>query len=414
MATAVRTIVVLIFSWLMVRVTGTLSGIKDISGHTLLFLVLSGLATGASWLCYFHALQKGDINKVVPIDKSSTILTILLALIFLHEGLSWAKAGCVCLIGVGTMMMITRKEVSTDNSGKDGSWLIYAVLSAVFASLTAILGKIGISGVDSNLGTAIRTTVVLVMAWLMVFMKGKQHEVRQIEKKELLFIGLSGIATGASWLCYYRALQEGPASVVVPIDKLSILVTIAFSWIVFHEKLTRKSAVGQTVWNVANKICGETDIELTEKGHQQAIETGQEILRQGIHADEILYSPLMRAADTAKHISEIVGIPARVEPRLIEQNFGKYESTPRNGEEFQKAKQQFVTRYDGGESMLHLAQRIYNLLDEIREESDHKTYILVAHNGISRVIQSYFYEMTNEEYATFGVKNCEVRRFDFE
>lgn len=171
---------------------------------------------------------------------------------------------------------------------------------------------------------------------------------------------------------------------------------------------------GQTVWNVANKICGATDIELTEKGHQQAIETGQEILRQGIHADEILYSPLMRAADTAKHISEIVGIPARVEPRLIEQNFGKYESTPRNGEEFQKAKQQFVTRYDGGESMLHQAQRIYNLLDEIREESDHKTYILVAHNGISRVIQSYFYEMTNEEYATFGVKNCEVRRFDFE
>ena len=243
-ATAVRTIVVLIFSWLMVPVTGTLSGIKDISGHTLLFLVLSGLATGASWLCYFHALQKGDINKVVPIDKSSTILTILLALIFLHEGLSWAKAGCVCLIGVGTMMMITRKEVSTDNSGKDGSWLIYAVLSAVFASLTAILGKIGISGVDSNLGTAIRTTVVLVMAWLMVFMKGKQHEVRQIEKKELLFIGLSGIATGASWLCYYRALQEGPASVVVPIDKLSILVTIAFSRIVFHEKLTKKAAAG--------------------------------------------------------------------------------------------------------------------------------------------------------------------------
>ena len=165
---------------------------------TLLFLVLSGLATGASWLCYFHALQKGDINKVVPIDKSSTILTILLALIFLHEGLSWAKAGCVCLIGIGTMMMITRKEETENNESRDGSWLIYAVLSAVFASLTAILGKIGISGIDSNLGTAIRTTVVLVMAWLMVFMKGKQHEVREIEKKELLFIGLSGIATGVS------------------------------------------------------------------------------------------------------------------------------------------------------------------------------------------------------------------------
>ena len=202
----------------------------------------------------FSCTSEGDINKVVPIDKSSTILTILLALIFLHEGLSWAKAGCVCLIGVGTMMMITRKEVSTDNSGKDGSWLIYAVLSAVFASLTAILGKIGISGVDSNLGTAIRTTVVLVMAWLMVFMKGKQHEVRQIEKKELLFIGLSGIATGASWLCYYRALQEGPASVVVPIDKLSILVTIAFSWIVFHEKLTRKSAVGVVLITVGTVL----------------------------------------------------------------------------------------------------------------------------------------------------------------
>lgn len=244
-ATAVRTIVVLLFSWLMVFVTETMSGIKDISGMTLLFLVLSGLATGASWLCYFHALQKGDINKVVPIDKSSTILTILLALIFLHEGLSWAKAGCVCLIGIGTMMMmITRKETTDETTAKDGSWLIYAVLSAVFASLTAILGKIGISGIDSSLGTAIRTTVVLAMAWLMVFMKGKQHEVGKIEKKELLFIGLSGIATGASWLCYYRALQEGPASVVVPIDKLSILVTIAFSWIVFHEKLTQKAAVG--------------------------------------------------------------------------------------------------------------------------------------------------------------------------
>ena len=211
---------------------------------TLLFLVLSGLATGASWLCYFHALQKGDINKVVPIDKSSTILTILLALIFLHEGLSWAKAGCVCLIGIGTMMMITRKETTDETTAKDGSWLIYAVLSAVFASLTAILGKIGISGIDSSLGTAIRTTVVLAMAWLMVFMKGKQHEVGKIEKKELLFIGLSGIATGASWLCYYRALQDGPASVVVPIDKLSMLITIAFSGIVFHEKLTKKSAAG--------------------------------------------------------------------------------------------------------------------------------------------------------------------------
>ena len=171
---------------------------------------------------------------------------------------------------------------------------------------------------------------------------------------------------------------------------------------------------GESEWNVADKICGRTDIPLTKRGHEQAEETGKKIVAEGIKADEILYSPLLRAADTAKHISGMTGIPAHMEPRLIEQNFGKYESTARNGEEFQKAKQQFITRYDGGESMLHLAQRIYNLLDEIKAESDHKTYILVAHNGISRVIQSYFYEMTNEEYATFGVKNCEVRRFDFE
>ena len=171
---------------------------------------------------------------------------------------------------------------------------------------------------------------------------------------------------------------------------------------------------GESEWNVADKICGRTDIPLTKRGHEQAVETGKKIVAEGIKADEILYSPLLRAADTAKHISEMTGIPAHMEPRLIEQNFGKYESTARNGEEFQKAKQQFITRYDGGQSMLHLAQRIYNLLEEIKAESDHKTYILVAHNGISRVIQSYFYEMTNEEYATFGVKNCEVRRFDFE
>ena len=253
-ATAVRTIVVLLFSWLMVLVTGTFSGIHNISRETLLFLVLSGLATGASWLCYFHALQKGDVNKVVPIDKSSTILTIFLALIFLQEGLTWAKLGCVCLIAIGTYMMISRKKVIEDTKKKDSSWFIYAVLSAVFASLTAILGKVGISGIDSNLGTAIRTTVVLLMAWLMVFVQGKQKEVKEIEKKELLFIGLSGIATGASWLCYYRALQEGPASVVVPIDKLSILATIAFSWIVFHEKLTRKSAVGVVLITVGTVL----------------------------------------------------------------------------------------------------------------------------------------------------------------
>ena len=171
---------------------------------------------------------------------------------------------------------------------------------------------------------------------------------------------------------------------------------------------------GQTIWNVENKICGATDIALTELGHQQAIDTGKQILEMGIHADEILYSPLIRAKDTALHISEITGIPAREEPRLKEQCFGKWEATARNGEEFHAAKREFACRYENGESMLRLAQRIYNLLDDVKAESEEKTYILVAHNGIARVVQSYFFEMTNEEYARFGVKNCQVLRYDFE
>lgn len=243
-ATAIRTCVVLVFSWILVALTGALTGIGAISSETLLFLVLSGLATGASWLCYFHALQKGDINKVVPIDKSSTILTIILALIFFHEGMSPKKAVAVVLIATGTFMMITKKENPPASESSDKNWWIYALLSAFFASMTAILGKIGISDIDSNLGTAIRTTVVLFMAWIMVFARGKASKLHDIPRREFLFICLSGLATGASWLCYYRALQEGPASVVVPIDKLSILVTIAFSWIVFHEKLNKKSAAG--------------------------------------------------------------------------------------------------------------------------------------------------------------------------
>lgn len=252
-ATAIRTIVVLVFSWVMTLITGTLSGITEISEKTLLFLVLSGIATGASWLCYFKALQIGDVNKVVPIDKSSTILTILLACIFFHEGLSLFKLVCVCLIGLGTMLMINRKEDVKSNS-LDKSWLIYAILSAVFASLTSILGKIGISGIDSNLGTAIRTSVVLVMAWLMVFVKNKQSEIKSIDHKELLFIILSGFATGASWLCFYRALQDGLASIVVPIDKLSILVTIVFSRVVFHEKLSMKALLGLILITVGTVI----------------------------------------------------------------------------------------------------------------------------------------------------------------
>ena len=243
-ATAIRTVVVLLFSWLMVLITGTWGGITQIDGRTLLFLVLSGLATGASWLCYFHALQKGDINKVVPIDKSSTVLSILLALIFLHEGITGAKIVSIVLIGNGTMMMITKKDIETDSGKKSGGWLICAVLSAIFASLTSILGKIGIQDVNSNLGTAIRTAVVLVMAWIVVFVTGKQNTVNNIDRKSWLFLILSGFATGGSWLCYYRALQTGPASVIVPIDKLSILVTVAFSYIVFHEKLSLKSGTG--------------------------------------------------------------------------------------------------------------------------------------------------------------------------
>ena len=253
-ATAIRTVIVLLFSWLMVLITGTGGEIKQIDGRTFFFLVLSGLATGASWLCYFHALQKGDINKVVPIDKSSTVLTILLALIFLQEGISGVKILSILLIGGGTLLLIDKKDTKVDRKKESGGWIVYAVLSAVFASLTAILGKIGIAGIDSNLGTAIRTTVVLVMAWMMVFLTGKQKEIRKTEKKELAFICLSGLATGASWLCYYRALQDGLASVVVPIDKLSMLVTIAFSWIVFHEKLTGKAVVGVSLITIGTVL----------------------------------------------------------------------------------------------------------------------------------------------------------------
>lgn len=242
-ATAIRTIVILVFSWLMVFVVSSQQQIHQVSSRTLLFLVLSGISTGASWLCFFKALQLGDINKVVPIDKSSTVLTILLAFLFLHEAVSLSKLLGVVLIAIGTILMLEKKAAPARQSSHSG-WLLYAIGSAVFASLTSILGKVGISGVESNLGTAIRTGVVLIMAWSMVFATGKQHGLRCIPKNELGYICLSGLATGCSWLCYYKALQDGLASVVVPIDKLSILVTIAFSRIVFHEQLSKKSAAG--------------------------------------------------------------------------------------------------------------------------------------------------------------------------
>ena len=243
-ATAVRTVVVLLFSWLMVFVAGSQNQIGEISGKTLLFLILSGAATGASWLCYFKALQMGDINKVVPIDKSSAVLTILLAFLLLGEPIGLFQGIGVILIGAGTFLMIEKKTAVSSASPKGKGWMLYAFGSAVFASLTSILGKVGIEGVESNLGTAIRTAVVLVMAWVMVLVTGRTEAVREIPRKELAFICLSGLATGASWLCYYRALQDGLASVVVPIDKLSILVTVAFSWLVFREQLTARSGWG--------------------------------------------------------------------------------------------------------------------------------------------------------------------------
>lgn len=243
-AAAIRTVVVLIFSWIMVFIVGSQDTISQIGLKALVFLILSGLATGASWLCYFHALQKGDINKVVPIDKSSTILTIILALIFLGEGITPLKGAAVVMIGAGTFLMIKKKKAVPEPEKKKGSWLIYAVLSAFFAAVTSILGKIGIDGVESNLGTAIRTCVVLIMAWIVVFASGKRSEVLSVPKKELTYICLSGLATGASWLCYYKALKDGLASVVVPIDKLSILITVAFSYAVFGEKLDKKSFAG--------------------------------------------------------------------------------------------------------------------------------------------------------------------------
>lgn len=250
-ATAIRTIVVLIFAWIMVLVTDSQSQLNGLNGTTVLFLILSGLATGASWLCYFRALQLGDINKVVPIDKSSTVLTILLAFLLLGEPIGMFQGIGVILIGIGTFLMIEPKDSAKSPASQGRTWLLYAFGSAFFASLTAILGKAGIQGVDSNLGTAIRTGVVLVMAWAMVLVTGKATEVRQVPRRELAFICLSGLATGASWLCYYRALQDGLASVVVPIDKLSILVTIAFSRLAFHERLTPKSG-----WGLALIVAG--------------------------------------------------------------------------------------------------------------------------------------------------------------
>ena len=243
LATALRTVVVLLFSWVMVLVVGSQDTLTAIQPRSLLFLVLSGLATGASWLCYFRALSVGDINKVVPIDKSSTVLTVLLAIICFGETSNLAvKLIATAILAVGILLMVEKKKAAHAATGR--AWMLYAVAAAVFAALTSILAKVGITGVESNLGTAIRTGVVLVMAWGIVLARGKLGGLRTLDRRELLFIALSGIATGASWLCYYYAIGGGLVSIVVPIDKLSILVTVGFSYLVFREKLSRKAFLG--------------------------------------------------------------------------------------------------------------------------------------------------------------------------
>lgn len=242
LATALRTIIVLFFSWIMVLITDCQGQIKLIDGQTFLILAASGIATGASWLCYFRALQLGDVNKVASIDKSSTILTMILAVIFFNESLTLIKTAAMIIIMIGTCLMIEKnKEVMKP---KNNNWFIYAFASAFFAALTSIIAKMGMTNINSNLGTFIRTVVVLIMAWVVVFVQGSISEIKEINQKNVIFLILSGIATGLSWLCYFKALQLGDASIVVPIDKLSIVVTVLFSVIVLKEAISKKIVLG--------------------------------------------------------------------------------------------------------------------------------------------------------------------------
>ena len=248
LATAIRTVVVLVFAWLMALLSvpegQSLGGqLAAIAPRSWLFLVLSGFATGASWLCYFRALSLGPASLVTPVDKTSTILTMLLAFLLLQESLGLFGWLGMAVIALGTALMVLPQRGAPKQEARRG-WLFFAFGSALFAALTGILGKLGIEGVPSNLGTAIRTVVVLFFAWLMVFLTGRQEQLRRIDARSWLFLLLSGLATGASWLCYYRALQTGPASVVVPIDKLSILPTVAFAWLFLGEKLGKRALAG--------------------------------------------------------------------------------------------------------------------------------------------------------------------------
>ena len=249
-ATAIRTTVVLVFAWVVAAAVGALGSIGQLSGTTWMFLVLSGLATGGSWITYFKALSLGDVNKVTPVDKSSAVLASLMAIVLFAEVHHLAlRLVCIAAILIGTMLMIQKKDV--DKTAEGASWLVYAILAAVFAALTSIFGKVGIDGVDSNLGTAIRTCVVAVMAWGIVVGKGKAGLVRRSNGGELAFLVLSGLATGASWLCYYYAIQTGVVSIVVQIDKLSILVSLLFARLVLGERLSGKARIGLALIVVA-------------------------------------------------------------------------------------------------------------------------------------------------------------------
>ncbi|OFK22303.1 EamA family transporter [Olsenella sp. HMSC062G07] len=245
-ATAMRTLVVLAFSWLMALITRQFDSIGAISLRSWVFLTLSGVATGASWMCYFKALSMGDVNKVVPMDKTSSVLTVLLAIVLFGETrLLPLKLACSLGILVGTLLMVKRRPATADRA-RGSSYLVFAVGSAVCAALTSVLAKVGVAQVPSNLATAIRTCVVLVMAWGIVALRGKLPHARpaSLDRGELAFLILSGVSTGASWLCYYLAIQTGPLSVVVPIDKLSIVVSMAFSAIVLKERYSTRSLTG--------------------------------------------------------------------------------------------------------------------------------------------------------------------------
>lgn len=244
LATALRTTVVLFFSWILVMFTGQLHAITQVSTYTFCFLVLSGISTGASWLCYFRAIQIGEVNKVSAVDKTSTILTIFLAFLFLHETITMIGIVAILFIGLGTWLMTDLHSFKQLYERSNSHWFLYSFGSSFFASLTAIFGKIGIASIPSQLGTAIRTIFVLLFAWLFVFFQGKQKEIKQIERRSWIYLFLSGMTTGISWLCYYRALQDGNASVVVPIDKLSIVVTVLFSSLVLKETIKRRTKIG--------------------------------------------------------------------------------------------------------------------------------------------------------------------------